>query len=1262
MKRQAVVIFLGLFLLLISAPLYAASSSAQRQPIQLGYTAPGPENNLISSVIYPDLPWKGVHQPVNGLMTAEESLMAGEIVLSDLNGDYVYDRIQRNGTGVEAIDGRTQKVLWVFGCLEPSIPQVQGQSIYISGTSTEGVRYLYALDGLKGTSRWKVGLGRRESVNSAWSPTVQDKLVFAQTEKGIVAVDLQGREFVHLNLERSLKSVILPQGAQVYYLDQGWEHTVGVYAVDLLSKERKWVYQLPTFEQPELLAYNGQVIGYNYAGKMFALDAVTGVLKWERQIGSPENPAIRVSTADGKIAVWSAQECVVVDSVTGKTIRTIKDDMTGVYAISNGVLYYQNQSNQLVARSFVDNKHLLTMQIDPQVVKFPSPMMVSERVVLFPQNFTYAVDLGTVIEEKVTSPGEIEIGLVVTAQAEVKLKPLPNATTLGTLPFGTVVKFLQQREIVKGEQTLTWWQIQTEDRKIQGWVPDSFVGRPNEMYYPERDGKDRATLFFLVAQKYYNNPPVQERLINYILAHFPDQRVIEVEYGMEEDFFKVNLKVASWEALASNTNSRLDPQKRLGYYQKILQHPYATKEDKARASLTMAQIYKSMKDYVNAAVHSLDVITNFQTTEADNPFGLYDIEAADFLLSLYFQEAPDMVALGKECTKILKVTTNPAVVLQATGGVAASLIYEGKFADAEKLILRTVEKYPNETRSYGDYGSPNYSYYPFAIAGEAIIRKYADYAKAIDFLQQMKFKTKTTVIQDYIEFVCAKLWDEGHGSRRTVLENYQRVLSAEWFSGAWELFTSRVMAHRVRDRVEEIERSMSEMAVINLSEFVVKDGLRGKATTVIYPSGNVSIKVEYREKELVTVDGKVGYWTKIILPEGKVGWVLDTIIDPARPKALFAPFKAGDPVWEMEGAGPGRTGAVTARPLAKPVIVKMIPQISSTWILTADVNGDQVLDLLGFNGGLVAIDGVSQKMLWRYPCSIASSPLLAGEYIYLLAAVKETESLVVLNKKTGKSVWTLVIGNVNANDYSGYPSPVLSNNMMYAYSRSGKVMAIDLQKRSVAWKFFLENPVNGALTLQENLLYFTTRDDITELSVVYALDTGKGTVVWKYFGGRRLTSEVVVKGNYLICVSADRVLYALDAKAGALIWKQELTMAGQYGSWFKPVVDDATVYCVIPNSSVGAFDLASGQQKWLVSLDMARQLLGPPVVVTGALYLQYFAGNSDRIVALAQGDGSVLWSLDYENTFSALEYSPIVAQDKVIFVGRDKLYILSDSK
>jgi outer membrane protein assembly factor BamB len=143
----------------------------------------------------------------------------------------------------------------------------------------------------------------------------------------------------------------------------------------------------------------------------------------------------------------------------------------------------------------------------------------------------------------------------------------------------------------------------------------------------------------------------------------------------------------------------------------------------------------------------------------------------------------------------------------------------------------------------------------------------------------------------------------------------------------------------------------------------------------------------------------------------------------------------------------------------------------------------------------------------------------------------------------------------------------------------------------------------------------------------------------------------------LYALGATGELRCLDAKTGAVIWGKNILSENQASnlSWAMAasplIVDDKVI--VLPggtsNNSVVAYNKTTGATVWKSQSD--RQAYVSPMLVTLGGHRQIIVVSSTRVFGLEPGDGSILWSYDWDTSMGINVSQPIMVDANRFFIS-----------
>ena len=129
---------------------------------------------------------------------------------------------------------------------------------------------------------------------------------------------------------------------------------------------------------------------------------------------------------------------------------------------------------------------------------------------------------------------------------------------------------------------------------------------------------------------------------------------------------------------------------------------------------------------------------------------------------------------------------------------------------------------------------------------------------------------------------------------------------------------------------------------------------------------------------------------------------------------------------------------------------------------------------------------------------------------------------------------------IDSGAYTG-ASPVLAGDRAYFGTFNYEVLALDLKRRTIAWRYAdpdAQFPYYSSAALDGTRVIVGGRD-----KVVHAIDSATGKRAWAFATRARVDSSPVVAGGRVYIGSNDGRLYALDAASGRKVWEFEIGAA-----------------------------------------------------------------------------------------------------------------------
>lgn len=167
---------------------------------------------------------------------------------------------------------------------------------------------------------------------------------------------------------------------------------------------------------------------------------------------------------------------------------------------------------------------------------------------------------------------------------------------------------------------------------------------------------------------------------------------------------------------------------------------------------------------------------------------------------------------------------------------------------------------------------------------------------------------------------------------------------------------------------------------------------------------------------------------------------------------------------------------------------------------------------------LYALDAQSGRLRWSFPTHgswVVGSPAVQGPLVYF--ATSDSSLLYAVHSKSGDVVFS--------RSFNGWPmfsSPAIAGRVLYIGSSAGKLTAVDLDKRGVAWTFQTDGSKRNAHT-------YTKPDGSPNYAVAYRSDFYDDIVVGhdKMMTIGAILSSPVIVDHIVYVGSTDGNLYAL---------------------------------------------------------------------------------------------------------------------------------------
>lgn len=322
----------------------------------------------------------------------------------------------------------------------------------------------------------------------------------------------------------------------------------------------------------------------------------------------------------------------------------------------------------------------------------------------------------------------------------------------------------------------------------------------------------------------------------------------------------------------------------------------------------------------------------------------------------------------------------------------------------------------------------------------------------------------------------------------------------------------------------------------------------------------------------------------------------------------------------------------------------------------------------------------TEGITWQtaVPGSGGSTPVIAGNQIFLTSGVDGKNTLLSFDLKTGKQLWETSIGTDRGAKHrkgsGANPSAVTDGTLAYAYYRSGDIAAVD-REGAIKWKKNIQDEfgedtlwwdLGTSPLLTDNAIVIAVMQ--TGPSYLVALDKASGDVLWKT--DRVLDApeeaaqsyatplETTVDGKGIIAVmGADHLtLHALEGG-------KELARLGGFNpgrekffrSIASPVISGDVVICpysrgaTLTGVSMSALLAGKGEASILWNRDDIGSDVPTPAALDGRVYV---CGDKGKVSAIDAKTGETIWELELPSSRHAFTSSPLIAGD-ALYVTRE---------
>ena len=360
----------------------------------------------------------------------------------------------------------------------------------------------------------------------------------------------------------------------------------------------------------------------------------------------------------------------------------------------------------------------------------------------------------------------------------------------------------------------------------------------------------------------------------------------------------------------------------------------------------------------------------------------------------------------------------------------------------------------------------------------------------------------------------------------------------------------------------------------------------------------------------------------------------------------------------------------------------------------------------GCNGGSIyCLDEQTGALLWERSVAPVehrahkhfSTPLVHGNRVYIGAA---NSRVYALDAETGAAVW-----EAETSDWVR-ARPAVCGETLFAVTIDGALHCIDMAGKLIWSKTVSSHPVYADIVLAENRLligdsnfmlcclsldgqtvweksilsafidsdgqriftdelsggtYYQSKPTAyrgkiffgTPAGFLHAVDAEAGAEIWKFEMGAAISVGPACADGRVFAgqQGGERFFYCLDSEDGSLIWKQTLPGGWVWGS---ATVDDGLVYVPSVSGYAVCLDAKTGHIIWM--FPTARSIPAEPAIDGD---LVYFGSWSGSIYAFHKKSGEVVW----KQSGTMLDSGTLIAFDgKVYMPNHHNIFNCLDAK
>lgn len=217
----------------------------------------------------------------------------------------------------------------------------------------------------------------------------------------------------------------------------------------------------------------------------------------------------------------------------------------------------------------------------------------------------------------------------------------------------------------------------------------------------------------------------------------------------------------------------------------------------------------------------------------------------------------------------------------------------------------------------------------------------------------------------------------------------------------------------------------------------------------------------------------------------------------------------------------------------------------------------------------------------------------AGPYVY------------AVDLRTGSEAWRFPEKASTANPFYATPALTPDGGQLIVAGFNHILYSLDPTSGALNWEFTASRDRYYAAPLIANDLIYAASADYTLYAVTF-----EGDLAWRFSASQAIWAAPVSDGERVYFGALDRTVYAVEARRGALVWKQTLDSA-ILGS--PALGTNGDVFVASMNGQVYALDGQSGDFLWPQPFQAETQVWASPLVFEDVLYIADVDGTIYRL-------------------------------------------------